>query len=194
MAEEKKKAVYNGDHPKRNDAKRVATVRAKKRPRNTIIVKKRIQGKSTRVIAEELTKIGHPICASQVHNILKKDEIKAMLEKEYCRLATAVPKVTQNIINAANDFSKEQESDDKKISWEANKLIAQAHGMLPTSSQSIVHQTYIQNQVNTIIPPVIAELAAKHFGGFINMQNKAIEHEQSNIIDIAEEKKDVGTP
>lgn len=159
-----------------NQAKRKATLAKKNKSKYTEIVKKRVAGKSQRAIAREMTASGTPVSLKGVKLILNRDDVKAMLEKQYLKLANSVEKVTDNIIKAAHEFKKGQESDDKKISWEANKLIAQAHGLLPTANQSIVHQTFINNQYNTIIPPVIAELAAKHFGGLVNMASvKALE-------------------
>lgn len=153
---------YSGNRFK--NERRTKALRARTRARDIGIVKERVAGKSVSEIAK-----GVGLTVGGVSKVLNRDDIRKMLEREYLRLANAVPEVTENIINSAKSFSKEQESDDKKISWEANKLIAQAHGLLPTSSQSVVHQTFINNQVNQIIPPVIAELAAKHFGGMVNM-------------------------
>lgn len=176
-----------GNHANRNDKKRIETIRKHLAPRDNLIVKKRLEAKSQRAIAAEVTaETGKRTTQHTVCNVLRREDISAMLEHEYCRLAAAVPKVTENIINAAHDFDTSQGADDKRISWEANKLIAQAHGIIPTAQQSIVHQTYINNQVNTIIPPVIAELAAKHFGGMVNIKNRldqleAIEVENAQL-------------
>lgn len=162
-----------GNHPNRNDKKRVSTIRKKLAPRDNLIVKKHLESKSQRKIAEEVSKeTGLRVTQNTVNNVLKREDINSMLEYEYRRLASCVPVVTTNIINAATSLNTDQPVEDKKISWEATKLIAQAHGVIPTAQQSIIHQTYINNQVNNVIPPVIAELAAKHFGGFINIQSR----------------------
>lgn len=165
--------LNKGTHDKENTEKRVAAIQRNLRVRNLAVAKKAIQGKSVGQISKEIEKeTGRALSPNAVRNVLAKDEIKEVLEKAYCKLASAVPKVTDNIIGAAEAFEPGDET--QKISWEANKLIAQAHGLLPTSQQSIVHQTYINTQVNNLIPPVIAELAAKHFGGMINL-NKRID-------------------
>ncbi len=161
----------NRGNPNLNIEKRKATRAGTLKARNLLIAKKHIEGKSHPTIAKEISKItGKEIKPQTVMRILQKDEIKAVLEKAYCKLAAAVPKVTDNIIDAAESFTPGTD-EDNKIAWEANKLIAQAHGLVPTAQQSIVHQTYIQNQTNNLIPPVIAELAMKHFGGMINLNN-----------------------
>lgn len=150
--------------------KRVKTVRKRNRLRDRLIVQKTIEGKTAKEISEECTKeLGKPVSSAVVAQVRNRDDIQGMLDREYCKLASALPKATDNIINATNNFSSGQTSEDKKISWEASKLVAQAHGLLPTSNQSVIHQTYINQQNNTVIPPVIAELAAKHFGGFANI-------------------------
>jgi len=176
--------LNKGTHGKENTEKRVATMQNNLRARNLSVAKKAVQGKSPKQISKEIEKeTGKALSVNSVRNVLAKDEIKEVLEKAYCKLASAVPKVTDNIIEAAESFEPGDES--QKISWEANKLIAQAHGLLPTSQQSIVHQTYINTQVNNIIPPVIAELAAKHFGGMINL-NRVIDLEVKEVEDVGQ--------
>jgi hypothetical protein len=153
---------YKGNRFK--NERRTKALRARTKARDLEIVKERVAGKG---ITEIGKKVG--LTSGGVSKVLNRDDIRRMLEREYLKMASAVPVATENIINAAESFGTDQEPDDKKISWEANKLIAQAHGIIPTSSQSVVHQTFINNQVNQVIPPVIAELAAKHFGGLVNM-------------------------
>ena len=153
----------------RNDKKRIATSKRVRSFRNRAIVKKRMEGKSTAQITKELNAKGIVIAHSTVREILGRDDVKKMLDEEYLKLATSVPKATQNIINAVDRFDDIQSKEKTQISWEATKLIAQAHGLLPTSNQSVIHQTYIQNQHNTLIPPIIAELARKHFGGLLKI-------------------------
>ena len=191
---------YDTDQKKfERGAKRSKTVRRKNFVRDRLIISKRVKGKNMTKIAEEITEeTGEKISFSGVRAILRRDDIKGMLDREYCKLASVVPEATDNIIKAARDFNKYdeitnsegkrefkkivQKPEDKKISWEANKLIAQAHGIIPTANQSIVHQTFINQQNNTIIPPVIAELAQKHFGGFVNIpSNKLIEEKQDTV-------------
>lgn len=161
---------YSEEAVQKRNQKRMKTVRMKNRSRDVLIAKKRLEGKSVKEISKEVSaETGKKVKAEVVSYTLNREDIQGMLDRQYCKMASALPVATENIINAAQDFSKEQESEDKKISWEASKLIAQAHGLLPTSNQSVIHQTYINQQNNTIIPPVIAELAAKHFGGFANI-------------------------
>lgn len=163
--------------------KRQRALDKKLAPRDSLIVQKRLMGKSANAIVKELKEETGDVLSKQgVYYVLKKEEISKMLEREYCKIASSVPRVTDNIINAATSFSKDQQRDDKQISWEANKLIAQAHGIIPTANQSVVHQTYIQHQTNNIVPQVIADLAAKYFGEAINVP--------SRIIDCVEEHKE----
>jgi len=171
---------YSPERVEKRAQKRVKSMRAKTRKRDVLIVKKKLEGKNYKEIAKEVSdETGKKVLPSVVSYTLDREDIQGMLDRQYCKMASALPEATDNIINAAKGFSKEQETEDKKISWEASKLIAQAHGLLPTSNQSVIHQTYINNQHNTIIPPVIAELAAKHFGGFANIPNTIdIEREQ----------------
>jgi hypothetical protein len=164
--------------------KKIITAVKQKRMRGyRKLAEDRLNGMSNKEIAKK-----HGLSASRVEKVLSKEEVVAMLDRAYLKMATAVPEVTNNIIEAALDFRKKRDADgeertseDKKISWEANKLIAQAHGMLPTSSQSVVHNTFINQQTNNVIPPVIAELAAKHFGGFVNIPKQIPE-----VIDVQE--------
>jgi len=176
-----KPKYYRGNHPDRNDKERAKTMRAKMKKRDTSIVKKRLEGKSARQIAEEMTQEGRKITPNWVYSILKKEEVKEMLEREYCKLASVVPKVTENIIEAAAAFAPGTD-ENNKISWEANKLIAQAHGLVPTSQQSIVHQTYINTQVNNVVPDVIRQLAAKHFAGMVNFSSMSSTQIDNNVV------------
>lgn len=156
------------------------------------IAEKSLEGKSNVQISQEMAKTGCKISPESVSKILRKDEIKQMIEEQYAIIASTLPKATKNIINAVNSFSTDQHKDDKQISWEASKLVAQAHGVLPSAQTSIVHQTYIQNQTNNVIPAVIAELAQKHFGGLINLQSSLDnqEHNQEQkLIEIRNEEE-----
>lgn len=137
--------------------------------RKAIIIKEALKGRTVKDITKACKEQGVICSPSTVYQVMNKDEVQKIIKRAYYRMASSVPKAVDNIVKAADAFDVKQESEDKKISWEANKLIAQSHGLLPTSTQSVVHQTYIQHQTNTVIPPVIAELAAKHFGGMINI-------------------------
>lgn len=149
--------------------------------RKSIIVREALKGKSKREIAKVCEEEGVKCHYNTVQQVMNNDDVQKVLKKSYYRMAGAVTTSVNNIIKAANAFDKKQETDDKKISWEANKLIAQAHGLLPTNTQSIVHQTYIANQTNNVIPPIIAELAAKHFGGMIKVND--INQETMEVIE-----------
>lgn len=140
---------------------------AERSARDAYIIEGIVNGKGPVQITRELNASGYPITHSRVSQIKSRPDIVLMIKECYERLASVVPDATDRIIKAAGQFSTDQAGDDKKISWEANKLIAQAHGLLPAASQSIVHQTYIQNQTTNVIPPVIDALLTKHFGGMI---------------------------
>ena len=156
--------------------------------RKSIIVREALKGKSKREIAKVCEEEGVKCHYNTVQQVMNNDDVQKVLKKSYYRMAGAVTKSVDNIIKAADAFDKKQMSEDKKISWEANKLIAQAHGLLPSNTQSIVHQTYIANQTNNVIPPIIAELAAKHFGGMIKVNAMGTNPQIDNIIEVEDER------
>ena len=134
--------------------------------RDMKIVAKRLGGNSMKKIADQLRAEGGRGSLRTVNRVLKRDDVKALIDLEYLRMAAVVPSATDNVIAAALSLTSDLPLDDteKKIAWEANKLIMQAHGLLPSNHISIVHQTYIANQTTNLIPPFIAELAKRHFG------------------------------
>lgn len=141
--------------------------------KQAVIVQKRLETtptgkpKSYRQISKELKEEhGLEVGDVAIRNTLRKDNVQEIINKEYIRLADVIPRAVDNIINATYKFKigGNLSKEDKSITWEATKLVAQSHGLLPTTNQSIVHQTLI-NQTNNAMPPMIAELLKKHFGG-----------------------------
>lgn len=138
------------------------------RARNIKIAKARVAGKTLAEIGG-----GFGLKPISVQKVLERDEVKALIEKQYLKLAAMLPEVTDRIIKVSQKLDDSDiEREDKSMSWEANKLIAQSHGLLPSANQSVVHQTFIGQQNNVVVPPIIAELMAKHFGGIIDIKEE----------------------
>jgi len=150
--------------------KRVATLHKQHRVRDMAIVKKRIEGKSNRTIAKEITREFAPITHQRVDYILSRDDIKPIMEKQYLKIMGVVPEVTDRII--AKSRALDENLDDKinqPICWEANKLLAQTAGILIAPNQTNIQNTFI-TQNNNIVPPVIQDLMKKYFGDIIDIK------------------------
>lgn len=137
-----------------------------------VVAEGALAGKSQEKIAKYATeKLGLKMSHDTVREILSRENVQKIIEEQHSRLIAVLPKATDNIINAVNSFDKKQDLEDKKISWEATKRVSESAGTL-SANQSVVHQTFIQQQNNVVIPPVIAKLMEKHFGGIIDMGDK----------------------
>ena len=151
--------------------KRVKAQRDKTKVRDTKIQEKRLEGKSLREIAKEVTmEMGVPIGSQAVGNVLNRDDIKPIMEAQYLKIIGEIPAVTDRIIKKARALDNDM--DDKinqNICWEANKLLAQTGGVLIAPNQTNIHQTFI-TQNNNVIPPVIADLMSRYFGDVIDVK------------------------
>uniref|UniRef100_A0A6M3JW41 Uncharacterized protein n=1 Tax=viral metagenome TaxID=1070528 RepID=A0A6M3JW41_9ZZZZ len=151
--------------------KKVKSQREKTKVRDTKIQEKRLEGKSMREIAKEVTiEMGVAIGPQAVANVLSRDDIKPIMEAQYLKIIGEIPAVTDRII--AKSRALDERMDDKinqNISWEANKLLAQTGGILIAPNQTNIHATFI-TQNNNVIPPVIADLMSRYFGDVIDVK------------------------
>jgi hypothetical protein len=132
--------------------------------RNAEIAKMKVKGKKNPEIAKTFG-----LTVKGLDKVLSREEVREILNRSYNKIVSEIEAVTDRVILVAKQLDKKViNPDDKKMSWDANKLILQSHGLLPTQHQSLVHQTFINRQTN-IIPPFISELAKKHFGEIIDI-------------------------
>jgi hypothetical protein len=158
-------------------AKRLETMKSlpkKPRPQDVVIAQKKIQGKTSACIARELD-----MPVTTVKAILNREEVQAIINNAYSDMVNEVPNVVARTKRIAAHLDSEVLIPGMMaISWDANKSILQSTGIFAGNNQSIVHNTFINQQNNSIIPPLIAELMAKHFGGVIDIKEvKQIEGE-----------------
>ena len=126
-----------------------------------------MKSKKPELTMEEIGKeVGR--CRDTVGRILKTDEAQEIMAACHSKIIEKAPKAVDNILKAVDNFDAAYDGGDKvqaSISWEATKLVTQIPGLTPSSQTSIVHQTFINKQLN-MIDPTIAELIAKHLGAF----------------------------
>lgn len=150
------------------------TRRMKSAKRDAKIVKKHLEGKTLPQIARELVAEGEveKYSKQSVQAVLKREDIKPIMEAQYLKIMGVIPEVTDRII--AKSRKLDEVMDDKinqNISWEATKLLAQTGGVMIAPNQTNIHATFI-TQNNNMIPPVIADLMSKYFGDIIDVKSQ----------------------
>jgi hypothetical protein len=142
-----------------------------------VIAEGALNGLNNTQLAEYASKkLGQTITTKHVKELMSRETVQTIIDSQYQRIVGILDKATDNIISAVTSYSPKQDADAKKISWEATKEVSRSLGTLAAPTQSVVHNTFINQQHNTVIPPVIAELMAKHFGNIIDV--KEITHEE----------------
>jgi hypothetical protein len=96
----------------------------------------------------------HP---SQVCRFAKREDVKALIEKERFRLAEAVPDAVQNVKTLVREFSNipPKETKQRELSYKATADLLRAYGVFPSPVQS---QTLIWNSQTTIVSPLIQKI------------------------------------
>jgi len=152
--------------------KRIATLKTLARPQDLLVAQKKLEGKTATAIGRELD-----MNPGTVKAILKREDVQKILNDACTAIAAEIPKTVKRHIRLANMLEKDYLNKEYlTVAYDANKTMLQSTGVLASAAQSIVHQTFIQQQTNNIIPPVIAQLLQKHYGNTIDV--KEIEYEK----------------
>lgn len=140
-----KKSKLDTPHLKKEVAKRLAT------------------GESKSSIARD-----YDLNHSSVSRFANRSDIQELIKLETMNLLDAVPDAVANIKNLVRDMKTTPRDDHKsrELSYKASQKVLESAGILntPTGSQTVVN---IINKQENIIPPIIEELARRHFGGLI---------------------------
>jgi hypothetical protein len=140
--------------------------------KDLLVAEGKLNGLEPSEISKDVSRrLKKKVSTKEVNKILSKKEVNEIIDAQYSKMVKALPVATENIIYAASTFRKKGlDSDDKRIAWDATKEIAKSFGTISANTQSVVHQTFIEHQNNVIIPPIIADLMKKHYGGIIDME------------------------
>ena len=96
------------------------------------------------------------------------------------RLLQSLPCAVENVNREVESMGKWSSDDmaNRKMGFEASKLVMQAGGIVPTSSQTTV-VTNIMNQANVVMSPAVMEV--------LKLQSKS----QYDFIDVKEVEEEV---
>ena len=117
---------------------------------------------------------------SYVCKLMNREEMVPYIERAQMRLLQSLPCAVENVNREVESMGK-WDSDDmanRKMGFEASKLVMQAGGIVPTSSQTTV-VTNIMNQANVVMSPAVMEV--------LKLQSKS----QYDFIDVKEVEEEV---
>lgn len=131
-----------------------------------------IGDKSIVKIAEE-----HGIVPSTVYRLMKKEQVKELIEQQSQELVRCIPKAVENIKGLVEDFAatmdkvtvqkdgsvtkeiiNKLDKDDRKLAYDATKKVLEAPGLLGGGIPSVIIGKLTVNQQNNMISPVVMEL------------------------------------
>ena len=130
--------------------------------RDAFVAGKLVEGVAQRKIAKEVG-----LTQQAVSYIANKDNVREIVERAHSKLINStLSTAVANIDFAVNSYQKTKDSQLKEHGYKASEKVLEAAGLLSSHAQSIVHQTYINQQTN-VMNPVINDLISKHFEGYV---------------------------
>ena len=124
----------------------------------TEVVKRLAVGESQSSISKDVG-----LHRSQISRFANREDIKRLVEQEQIRLLDALPDAVNNTKKLVKEMNKlpKRDVNNRKLSWEASKVIMEAGGVIPTSRISHTLVNIYQQNFNQFIPPIIQELLDK---------------------------------
>lgn len=117
------------------------------------------------VMGKALSPVGrkYGLSRQRVSQIAKGDDMVPFIERAQMRLLDSLPSAVDNTKKLVKDMGSWKVSDSKnrQLSFDASKLVMQAGGIVPTSSQTTV-VTNILNQANIVPSPQVLEILKLH--------------------------------
>lgn len=117
------------------------------------------------VMGTALSSVGrkYGLSRQRVSQIAKGDDMVPFIERAQMRLLAVLPCAVDNTKKLVEGMDRWKESDSKnrQLSYDASKLVMQAGGIVPTSSQTTV-VTNILNQANIVPSPQVMEILRLH--------------------------------
>jgi len=120
-----------------------------------------VSGKTQASVAKKYGLTRQRVCA-----IAKGEDMVPFIEAAQMRLLAALPCAVDNTKKLVEgmDGWKVSDSKNRQLSYDASKLVMQAGGIVPTSSQTTV-VTNILNQANIVPSPQVMEILKLHQKG-----------------------------
>ena len=111
---------------------------------------------------------GYNLNHSSVSRFANRSDVQELIKQETLNLLDAVPDAVENIKSLVRAMKTIRKDDHKnrELSYKASQKVLESAGIMNTAtgSQTVVN---IINKQENIIPPIIEELARRHFGGLI---------------------------
>ena len=100
---------------------------------------------------------------SYVCKLMNREEMVPYIERAQMRLLQSLPCAVENVNREVKNMGVWEPDDYKNrgLGFEASKLVMQAGGIVPTSSQTTV-VTNILNQANVVMSPAVQEVLRLH--------------------------------
>lgn len=129
--------------------------------RDVLIASRLAAGATQTAVAKEFG-LSQPM----VSVISSRDDIKDIINRAHERIITStLTKAVDNIDHLVTGYKTTKDKQEKDHGYKATEKVLEAAGLLSSHSQSIVHQTYINQQTN-VMNPIINELITKHLDGY----------------------------
>jgi len=142
-----KTSKLNPPHIKREVARRLAT------------------GESQSSVAKDMG-----VCHTTISRFSRKEDVRRLIEEETVNLLEVIPDAVENMKTLVREMKDIPKTEHKRreLSYKATQKVLESAGITsaPTTSQTVVS---IVNKQNNFIPPVILELAKKHFGDLVDI-------------------------
>ncbi len=114
------------------------------------------------------------MCHTTISRFSRKEDVQKLIEEETHNLLEVVPDAVENIKALVREMKSIPKTDHKRreLSYKASQKVLESAGIMntPSASQTVVN---IVNRQENLIPPIITELARKHFGGIIDIPTEA---------------------
>ena len=131
------------------------------KPRDVLVATRLAEGVPQREIAAEAG-----VSQQYVSCLKRRDDIKVIIEKAHEKLIkSSLGASVENIDHVVKNYRTTTDEAEKEHGFKASVKVLEAAGLLSSHSQSVVHQTYINQQTN-VTNPVIDALISKHLAGF----------------------------
>lgn len=121
--------------------------------RDLNIAKLSATGLSKPKIVNQMKTVGWDISESTVKYVLKRDDIKEIIDQERTRLMSLVPQAVKNYERWVNNAHGYRDKSDKEIAFKATTKVLESPGLLSGTPSTQIN--LMMNSGNTIVSPVI---------------------------------------
>lgn len=121
----------------------------------------------------------------QISRHIHNEDLVRLVQEESKRMMMSLPAAVDSVEQLVQELSTKEtrmlmEDTDKKIAANFATQVLKSAGLVPGDSMSVHIQNTFNTQVNQIVPPIVAELLAKHLGG-LKIQDGEIDKEEDYV-------------